>query len=320
MFKYFSVRLFIMIVSFIVITSVCYIAFEFANLKIWSRGLTDLELLEIAFENYKVFAEQVFKHNDWGRYDVANSVWEKAMEEIPTTVKIINITFFTFVFIGISLGIITAYYQGTWIDKVITYVAVFFGSIPEYITIGLLVLLFGTTLGWLPTFYDPNPDDPWNLFLVVSMPVLALSMVPILKIMRLLRSELIEEMNSDYAYLVRCKGFRRFYTLWKHALRNSIAPVLTEIPYIFSMVISLSFVIEISYNIRGAAWLLYTSVIKQDEIPYILVNIPISVLICAYYILSVLVVAFLCNVAMALIDPSIVLKGKKSNINQSSWQ
>ena len=312
MFKYFSIRFLILLVAFVVIVSVCFITFEYSNNKIWFRGFTNWELFEMSWESYKVFAKGVITSNDWGEFDAVNSVWQKGLIEIPTTFKIITYTFIAFISLGTFLGIFTAYYEGTWIDKVVSYIAILFGSIPEYVTIGILVFIFGVTLGWLPTFYDPNPDNVLNLFAVIALPVAALSMVPILKIMRLLRSELVEQMNSEYILLVRCKGFKRLYIMLRHALRNSISPVLTEIPYIFGLVISLSFVIEIAYNIRGVGYLFYNSVIKVGEISYILVNIPISVLIAAYYVLSVMVVAYLCNVLMVIIDPSIILNSKKT--------
>lgn len=310
--KYFTIRFFIMLITFFVVVSLCYIVFEYANNKIWFRGISDIEMFKMAFESYLDFSKGVITSNDWGPYGVNETVWGRAMKEIPTTFKLMTYTLLAFITIGMSLGIIAAYFQGTWIDKVISYVAVTLGSVPEYVSIGIIVIIFGYMLGWVPTFYVPNEDNLVDVFFSMFLPVIALSLVPISKIMRLLRSELIEEMQSEYALLVKCKGFSKWNILIKHALRNSIAPVLSEIPYVFGMVISLSFVIEIAYNIRGAAYLMYNSVIKVGDMRYIQISVPIAVLISAYYILSVLIVTMICNIIMVSVDPTILLSSKKT--------
>lgn len=312
MIKYIIKRIILFVFTFFVTLSFVYIIFEMANMETWLRGNSHKEHLQLAWDSYVPYLKNVLSDNDWGSDIYGNTVFQNVVEEIPTTFKINFYAFMFYVPVGLFLGIFTAYYGGTWIDKVTSFFTVIFGSIPEYVLIGILMIVFAYSLGWFPFKYDPNPDDPWSFLLNIALPIIALSVVPILKIMMILRAELLEILNSNYILLVRSKGFNRMQMIWRHALKNSILPVLTEIPTIFTAVLSISFVIEIAYNINGAASLLFNSILSQNiDVSYISISTPTATLIVGFYILLVMVVAFISDISLSIFDPRINLGSKK---------
>jgi peptide/nickel transport system permease protein len=311
MIKYFGYRIVLMVIFYFVVVSAAYFIFQFAQMDTWFFGMSKTEMLKIAWDEYLVFAENIIKDNYWGEYSTTQNVWDFTMTRIPITFKLNAYAFILYITAGLGLGITAAYFQGKWIDRVISYSSIIFASVPEYVSIGIFVVIFGLILGWAPTFFDPSPETFQEQFFGIALPVITISFIPILKIIRIVRAELIEQMNSDYVQFVLCKGFSRFYALRKHALRNSLAPFLTNLPIIFGMVISISFVIEIAFDIPGAAALLYNSVIRVGEIPYIFINLPCATLVAAFYIMLVMLVAMASNILMVALDPSIVLNRKK---------
>ncbi len=312
MLKYISIRVVLFAITFFITLSFTYIVFEMANLKTWVPGYENNEYLQFAWDSYIPYLKNVLRDNDWGSYLNETTVLQNVLNEIPTTFKINLYAFMFYLPVGITIGIITAYYSGTWIDKIISYFTVVLGSIPEYVTIGVLMIVFAYSLGWFSPRFNPIDNDPWSFVMNYSIPILALSIGPILIITRTLRAELIEVKDSNFVLLARCKGLTKIQTLWKHSLRNSILPVISQIPIIFGTVLSVSFVIEIAYDMKGAAALLYNSIIVQNvDISYIQIAVPTATLIVGFYVLMVMVVAITADLSLSLFDPRIKLGSKK---------
>lgn len=312
--KYFIKRFFLLLLTCLGVILLLYIIFAFANYKIWTRGLSNFELIKMSLLDFKYFITGVITEWDFGMYSVSTDIWDRFTEELPITFMINSIAILVFIPVGVLLGIFTAYFHKTIWDKLVSYIFVVLASVPSFLLMFFLMLFFGYYLKWFPGRYDYYADGVITGFKANFLPVLALSIVPATRVMRLLRSELIEAQTDEYVQLARIKGFSRFRTMIRHSLRNSILPVLSELPRSFTMIVSMSFIIEILYNIRGAGLLLYQSVITPSiDGNYFSINVPVATLICSSYIIFVLVLSFLVDIAQGLIDPRIKLGTKKSS-------
>ena len=315
MIKYVLKRSAMMMITFFIIMSLVYIVATVANLDTWYRGYSKIEFIKMAIENYFPYLKGIFTRFDFGMYYANVSTLERVMEEIPTTFKINLYAFIFYTVLGIVFGFISAYFHKSLLDKIISYITLVLGSVPGYVTMLFLMLYFGYKLGWFPGRFDPDPEGPYTFFQSITLPILALSAVPISRFTRILRGELIETMGSEFLLLARAKGLNKKQVMFRHALKNSLIPMITEIPMTFSLVLSMSFIIEITYNIRGAAFLLYESFITPSlDGNYLSIDVETSFVICGFYVGMVMILTLISDLSYALIDPRMRMGQKKTKV------
>jgi oligopeptide transport system permease protein len=306
--KYLAKRLGLFVLTFFIIFTLSFVVANVANLDYWLRGYTTWDYIIMSFERYWVYLKQVLTHWDFGMYTNNESMYDKIVSDIPITFKLNLYAFLFYVPMGIFFGVVAAYFHKTWVDKIIQYLTLLLGSVPGYLAILLLMYFVGYELGWLPARYFANPKTPVEFFRSISIPVIALSMTPLSVIIRTMRGELIEQKVSPYLDLVRTKGLSKWQMLKRHMFRNSLIPVL------FAMVLSVSFIIEITYDIHGAAKIFYESVITPHiDGNYLWINIEAVTLIGGFYIGLVMIVGLFVDFIHVLFDPRVKLGGKKSS-------
>ncbi len=196
-------------------------------------------------------------------------------------------------FLGIPLGSIAALNRGKWIDSVIIVISTCGIAVPTFVISVLLMMAFSVGLGWLPTYGLTSP-------LHYIMPVIALSFHPTAYIARLMRSSMLEVLGQDYMRTARAKGLSRFVSLFKHALRNAILPVVTYLGPMLAYTLTGSFVVEKIFTIPGLGNYFISSIINRDY-PLIMGT---TVFLAALIIFMNLVV----DIVYKLVDPRIKLR------------
>ena len=202
------------------------------------------------------------------------------------------------VIIGIPLGCIAAYHRGSWLDgflRVITTVGV---AIPTFVLATLMLALFAVKLGWLPVKSNTLPD-----FKSYIMPVVSLSFYYTCYIAKLTRTSMLDAINQDYIRTARAKGVRTRSLVLKHALRNSLIPVITYLGPVTAGIITGSFVVESTFQIPGLGRYFVQSVLNRDY----------TVIMATTVILSALVIFMnlVVDLAYRLVDPRITLTAKE---------
>jgi peptide/nickel transport system permease protein len=173
--------------------------------------------------------------------------------------------------LGVMLGVIAARNRGKLADTLASAGALVGYSIPEFWLGQVLILLFAVALGWLPaqgmrsirassTGWDGFVDVAWHLVLPAS----ALSLRYLALIARVTRAAMLEVLGADYIRTARAKGAGERLVLFKHALRNTAAPVLTVIGYNLGFVLAGSALVETVYGWPGIGRLLFDSIGKRD--------------------------------------------------------
>ena len=138
----------------------------------------------------------------------------------PVSARIGGIALAIAVVVGVVLGSVAALNRGKWIDNVIIVIATCGIAVPSFVVCTILLYIFSLKLGWLPSYGLTG----WKNYI---MPVIALGFYPTAYICRLMRSSMLDVLGQDYMRTARAKGLSQGKSLFKHALRNAILPVVT---------------------------------------------------------------------------------------------
>jgi peptide/nickel transport system permease protein len=161
------------------------------------------------------------------------------------------------VVVALPLGVVAATRRGGAIDNAVTFLSQSAVSAPEYWVGPVLVLVFARYLGWLPS---GGWDDPSYLVL----PAVALALRPLGYFTQVTRAAMTDVLGAPYITAARSRGLSFPQTLVKHAVRNSMLPVMTLFSIWLAGLLGGSVVIEVIFNIPGMGRLLYLSVINND--------------------------------------------------------
>ncbi len=196
--------------------------------------------------------------------------------------------------LGIVLGTFAALRRDTMADTAVILVLVAGISIPNFAMAAFLVFLFAIKLNLVPV-------AGWGSFQQAVLPVVILTVPPTAYIARLSRTYMLEVLQQDYIRTARAKGMRERLVTYRHALRNTLVPLLTTIGIIFGGLLSGTFVVETIFNIPGLGSMAIQSVFARDY-P---VTMAIVLLFTAFYSGINLIVDLL----YGLIDPRIRFGG-----------
>ncbi|MGN0306471.1 MAG: ABC transporter permease [Lachnospiraceae bacterium] len=164
--------------------------------------------------------------------------------KFPISARLGGISVLVALLIGIPLGCISALKRGKFLDSLISVVATCGIAVPSFVICTLLMYFIGVKLQWLPTMGLSS----WRHYI---MPVAALAFYPTAYIMRLMRSSMLDVLGQDYMRTAKAKGLSGFVSLFKHALRNAILPVITYVGPMLAYTVTGSFVVEKIFVIPG---------------------------------------------------------------------
>ena len=211
-------------------------------------------------------------------------------ERMPTTMILGAAAIAFALALSIPLGVIAALRPNSWVDRLTLTIAVVGQAMPTFWFALLLMFLFGVTLKVLPI----SGGDTWLHFV---LPSIALGYYATPAIMRLTRSGMLEVLESDYIRTARAKGLRNASVLFKHALRNAVAPVVALAAVQLGFLLGGSVVIETVFALNGLGYLAWEA-ISHNDFPVVQ---AVVLLISLVYI----VLTLLADVANAWLDPRI---------------
>ena len=194
--------------------------------------------------------------------------------------------------IGISAGIISAVRRDSIFDRSSIFLATLGISLPNFVIGALFILVFSHVLKILP----PALWEDWR-YLV--MPAITLGAAPAAYLARLMRSSLLEIMNKDYIRTAEAKGLSGGIIILKHALKNSLGPVITVLGPLMAMLITGSFVVEKIFSVPGMGRYFITAVTNRDY--------PLIMGVTVVYAVLIVVMNFIVDVLYTLIDPRVRL-------------
>ncbi len=194
--------------------------------------------------------------------------------------------------LGIGAGVIAAIRQNTPTDYLVLSVAIIGAVLPGYVIAPILVLVFTLKLGWLPG--GGWEDGEWR-YLV--LPVIALSTGYIASIARLMRSSMLETLNSNFVRTARAKGLPEWKVITRHVMKPALLPILSYLGPVFVGMITGSVVIDMYFSTGGIGKSFVDSALNRDYS----VMLGVTLLVGALTIVFNLIV----DVLYAFIDPKI---------------
>lgn len=213
--------------------------------------------------------------------------------KFPVSARLAGIAVVVALCVGIPLGCVSAYNRGKLPDNFIIVLGTCGIAIPSFISSVLLLYTFGSWLQLLPTM---GLNDAASYI----MPVTALAIYPTAYITRLMRSSLLDVMGQDYIRTAKAKGLSSFMTLFKHALRNALLPVIAYVGPMLASLMTGSFVVEKIFTIPGLGREFVSSITNRDYTMIMGTTIILAALVIAANVLV--------DILYKVIDPRIKLK------------
>ncbi len=228
-------------------------------------------------------------------------------QQLPISMQLGLMALFVALIIGMPLGVISALKQNTIFDYVGMSVAIFGVSVPVIVLGPIFVWLFGVQLKWLPpTGWGSKPPYilgflpshlGWDFFKYAIMPAVALGLGSSAIIARLTRASLLQVVREDYIRTARSKGLKERLIITRHALKNSLIPVVTVLGPMFAALVTGTFVTELVFGIPGMGRYFVTSITNRDY-PVIMGTILL-------YAVFLVVANLLVDIVYAYLDPRI---------------
>jgi oligopeptide transport system permease protein len=243
------------------------------------------------WQQYTIYLKNLL-HGDLGysfKY-VGRSANSIIRDGFPISLTLGLEALFLAITLGITFGSISALKRGRWQDQLTMIAAVFGISVPSFILATLLQYVFAMQLDWLPV-------ARWGSVQQSILPALALSALPTAIIARLTRSSMVEVLQQDYILTAKAKGLSTFQVVFKHALRNTLLPVVSYLGPLTANVLTGSFVVEKIFGIPGLGQWFVLSVSNRD---YSLI-MALTIFYSAFLMLSV----FIVDILYSWLDPRI---------------
>ena len=247
------------------------------------------------FEQYLMYLKRL-AHLDLGdSYKrIGFSVNQILDEKFPVSAGVGVVAILLAVLIGVPVGVIQAYYRGGWADNVLRVVTTLGIAMPSFVVATLMLFEFAVALGWLPV--QSNSLETFSSYV---MPVLTLALNPMCRIAKLTRTSMLDSISQDYIRTARAKGLKTKVILFKHALRNSLIPVITYLGPLTAGIITGALVVEQIYHIPGLGNYFVTSILNRDYPIIMATTVVVSIL--------VIVMNLVVDIAYKIVDPRITL-------------
>jgi peptide/nickel transport system permease protein len=208
-------------------------------------------------EQFFIFVKNAL-HGDLGTsIRMRQPAVEAFFDRLPNTLILIPWALLVGMVFGIPLGVIAALNRGNLLDRAAGTVAVLGIATPNFWLGILLIFIFSVELGWLPSGRMGGPEH-------FVLPVITLGTFLIAGFMRLVRSSMLEVMESEFVKLARIKGLSEATVIWKHCLRNALIPVLTLWGVFVGNLVTGAIVTETVFAWPGVGRLTYEAVIFRD--------------------------------------------------------
>lgn len=223
-----------------------------------ARVERELGLDQPLVEQYGAFIVNVFKG------ELGNSIMgdqspaaELILERFPASLQLAGVALLISFLIGVPLGVVAATHRGKTLDFAARLVALIGQSVPIFWLGIMLMYLFSVRLHLLPT-------SGYGTAAHFVLPAATMSLFTIAAVTRLVRASMVDILNAEYIKLARIKGLPESVVIWKHALRNSLIPVLTFMGSFFANMITGAVVIETVFVWPGIGRLAYEAILNRD--------------------------------------------------------
>ena len=263
---------------------------DFTTRQQYERTGERLGLDKPYYEQYWIFLTGALR-GDFGTSTATTTpVTELILQRLAATLQLAGVAFLFSIIMGVPLGVLSAVKRGSILDQLGKFVALIAQSAPSFWIGIMLIFFFSVGLGWVPS----SGRGEWNS---IFLPAISLGWFFVAANMRLVRSAMLDALDSEYIKLAKAKGVGSTGVIWKHALRNALIPPLTLAGVALGNLVSGSISIELVFAWPGLGQLSINSTLQSDY--------PVLQAVVLVFTLLYLAAAFLVDVLYAFIDPRI---------------
>jgi peptide/nickel transport system permease protein len=212
------------------------------------------------------------------------------LERLPATVELACAGLLFSVALAVPLGVLSAVHRDGWIDQAGRVLAMLGQAMPNFWVGLMLILVFAIGLGWLPAFGRGGLAH-------LVMPAIALGWYPVAAQTRIVRSAMLDVLESDHIRLSRALGTPEWLIVWKYAFRNAAVPLLTMLGVYFAAMLGGAFIVEVIFAWPGIGRTVVEAVFSRD-FPVVQAGVLLSSVL---FVLSTLMV----DLSYGIVDPRI---------------
>ncbi|ODT65982.1 MAG: ABC transporter permease [Pelagibacterium sp. SCN 63-23] len=255
----------------------------------------DLGLDQSIFVQYLTFLGNALT-GDFGRSVTAGNqpALQLILSRLPASLSLAGVALTFTMLLGILFGVMAALRHNTVVDFAARLIALVGQSVPSFWLGIVLMYIFAVQLRWLPT----SGYGQWQHYI---LPAATLGLFTLAAITRLVRTSMLEAMGSEYIKLARVKGLSEGVVVWKHALANSLIPVVTFMGTFFAVMITGAVIVETVFSWPGIGRLAYESILSRD---FPVVQAVVLVITSLFIIANLLV-----DILYVIIDPRMRSRG-----------
>lgn len=228
---------------------------------------------------------------DFGESFSGRAVNDILRQKVPTTAKLALMAFAFEIMVGIPAGVLAGLRRGSWMDSLVLITTTLVISIPVFVLGYSAQLLFGVRLQWFPV--SAAQGDFHSLII----PAIVLGATSLAYVARLTRTSLVENMRADYVRTATSKGLPRRRVVGRHALRNSMIPVVTYLGIDLGALMGGAIITEGIFNVPGIGTEVFRAVRQQEG--------AVVVGIVTFLVIVFMVSTLIVDILYALLDPRI---------------
>jgi peptide/nickel transport system permease protein len=233
----------------------------------------DLGLDQPFFVQFATFLGNAVQGEFGLSYRLSRPVAELIAERAPATLELALTAAILALLIGVPMGVYTGLYRNSWLSRFFLTFSLVGVSLPTFLIGILLILTFSVWLGWLPSFgrgdvtrlgWWSSGFFTWSGIKALVLPAITLGLFQLTLIMRLVRSEMMEVLRTDYIKFARARGLSNRAINFGHALKNTLVPVITIAGLQLGGIIAFAIVTETVFQWPGMGLLFIQSVGAAD--------------------------------------------------------
>lgn len=247
---------------------------------------TRLGLDQPIWTQYVIWLKNIFSGDLGVSYINKYPVGKLIAQRVPATVELALVSGLIALVIALPLGILAALRPGSAVDIATTTFSALSFAMPSFFLLILLIMLFSQELRWLPPSGRPSLlEEPGLWAKSILMPAFTLGVGVAANLVRYLRSSLLEVLNQDYVRTARAKGLAEKWVIWRHALPNSMIPVVTVFGLQLGDLLSGAIIIESIYAWPGVGRLTIQAIEWRD---YALLQANVLFIVIAFLLVNLL--------------------------------
>ena len=263
---------------------------DYSTQEDWDRLTLTLGLDKPYYQQYGIFFKDALSGDFGQSIKEGRPSMEIILERIPATLELGLAAFLFSVVLGVPLGILSAVKRGSFLDISGKVVALIGQSAPVFWLGLMLMFFFAVKLAWLPPFGKQEAVS-------IILPAIALGWYYAAANLRLLRSAMLNVLDSEYVRLAKAKGVSNNVVIWKHCLRNALIPVLTFAGITLGGLVTGSVVVETVFAWPGLGRLAIEALLGNDY--------PLMQAVIIAFTLMYVLAALFVDIMYAYIDPRI---------------